>query len=77
MQADVLKMPEDKARCIAAGLLLENVYKKFRTEKLKELANANSFEYTQKPEERKVCLRNCRRSGRGSAENRNLFFRKG
>ncbi len=51
MQADVLKMPEDKARCIAAGLLLENAYKKFRTEKLKELANANSFEYTQKPED--------------------------
>ena len=51
MQADILKMPEDKARCIAAGLLLENAYKKFRTEKLKELANANSFEYTQKPED--------------------------
>lgn len=51
MQADNLKMPGDKARCIAAGLLLENAYKKFRTEKLKELADANSFEYTQKPEE--------------------------
>ena len=42
-KADVLQMPSDKARCIAAGLLLEYAYKKFRIEKTKELANANSF----------------------------------
>ena len=44
-KADVLQMPSDKARCIAAGLLLEYAYEKFRIEKTKELANANSFGY--------------------------------
>lgn len=47
-KADMLQMPSDKARCIAAGLLLEYAYKKFRIEKIKELANANSFAYVQK-----------------------------
>ncbi len=46
-KADVLQMPSDKARCIAAGLLLEYAYEKFRIEKTKELANANSFGYVQ------------------------------
>ena len=46
-KADVLQMPSDKARCIAAGLLLEYAYEKFRIEKTKELANANSFGYAQ------------------------------
>lgn len=46
-KADVLQMPSDKARCIAAGLLLEYAYKKFRIEKTKELARANSFAYAQ------------------------------
>lgn len=46
-KADVLQMPSDKARCIAAGLLLEYAYEKFRIEKTKELASANSFGYTQ------------------------------
>lgn len=44
-KADALKMPDDKVRCIAAGLLLEYAYEKFRIEKIKELADANSFEY--------------------------------
>lgn len=47
-KADVLQMPSDKARCIAAGLLLEYAYEKFRTDKIKELAEANSFGYMQK-----------------------------
>lgn len=46
-KADMLQMPSDKARCIAAGLLLEYAYKKFRIEKTKELAGANSFGYVQ------------------------------
>nr|MBQ8253812.1 4'-phosphopantetheinyl transferase superfamily protein [Lachnospiraceae bacterium] len=50
-KADVLQMPADKARCIAAGLLLEYAYKKYRTEKIKELANANSFGYAQNVKE--------------------------
>lgn len=49
-KADAFQMPGDKARCIAAGLLLEYAYKKFRIEKTKELAGANSFGYVQKPE---------------------------
>lgn len=44
-KADALKMPADKARCIAAGLLLSYAYKKFREEYTKELAKANSFGY--------------------------------
>ena len=48
-KADVLQMPSDKARCIAAGLLLEYAYEKFRIEKTKELACANSFGYVQNP----------------------------
>ncbi len=48
-KADTLKMPGDKARCIATGLLLEYAYKKFRIEKTKELAIANSFGYVQNP----------------------------
>ena len=47
-KADALQMPDDKARCIAAGLLLEYAYQKFRIEKKKELADANSFDYVQK-----------------------------
>jgi len=46
-KADVLQMPSDKARCIAAGLLLEYAYEKFRIAKTKELASANSFAYVQ------------------------------
>lgn len=46
-KADMLQMPSDKARCIAAGLLLEYAYEKFRIEKTKELASANSFGYVQ------------------------------
>lgn len=44
-KADALKKQDDKARCIAAGLLLEYAYKKFRSEYIKELAQANSFDY--------------------------------
>lgn len=46
-KADALRMQGDKARCIAAGLLLEYAYEKFTIEKTKELANANSFGYVQ------------------------------
>ena len=42
-RADELGMRSDQARCIAAGLLLEYAYKKFRTDYIKELAKANSF----------------------------------
>ncbi|MBE5881465.1 MAG: 4'-phosphopantetheinyl transferase superfamily protein [Lachnospiraceae bacterium] len=44
-KADTLKMQGDKARCIAAGLLLEYAYKKFKSDNKKELARANSFGY--------------------------------
>lgn len=44
-KADMLQMPSDKARCIAAGLLLEYAYQKYRTDYIKELARANSFGY--------------------------------
>ena len=46
-KADALAVPADKARCIAAGLLLEYSYEKFRSEYIKELAKANSFGYVQ------------------------------
>lgn len=47
-KADEFQVPADKARCIAAGLLLEYAYEKFRIEKTKELAKANSFGYVEK-----------------------------
>ncbi len=50
-KADALKKQDDKARCIAAGLLLEYAYKKFRSEYIKELARANSFDYAQEQRE--------------------------
>ncbi len=53
-KADALRTQDDKARCIAAGLLLEYAYKKFRIEKTKELANANSFGYVKNTEDIKA-----------------------
>ncbi len=50
-KADSFKNSEDKGRCIAAGLLLAYAYEKFRSEYIKELARANSFDYAlQMPE---------------------------
>lgn len=51
-KADKLRQPEDKARCIAAGLLLAYAYEKFREEYIKELARANSFGYAAEQEKR-------------------------
>lgn len=42
-KADAFRNSEDKGRCIAAGLLLAYAYKKFRSEYIKELAQANSL----------------------------------
>ncbi len=42
-KADNLKMQDDKARCIAAGLLLEYAYNRYINDSEKELAKANSF----------------------------------
>lgn len=51
-KADKLRQPEDKARCIAAGLLLAYAYEKFREEYEKELARANSFGYATEQKKR-------------------------